>query len=129
MLRDFGVESEGGIYADSSAALAIAKRKGAGKMRHVNINCLWIQERQNEKDLELRKVLGTENPADLMTNHLARQPLDTCMLQLNQHRVKGRAQAGLDIQGTGRTKAKPLLHDVCEVWRYWVGWRKNKVSN
>ena len=62
MLRDFGVESEGVIYTDSSAALAIAKRKVAGKMQHVNVNCLWIQERQNEKDLELRKVLGTENP-------------------------------------------------------------------
>ena len=67
MLRDFGRESEGVVYADSSAALAIAKRKGAGKMRHINVNSLWIQERQNEKDLELRKVLGTENPADLMT--------------------------------------------------------------
>ena len=64
MLRDFGRESEGVVYADSSAALAIAKRKGAGKMRHINVNSLWIQERQNEKDLELRKVLGTENPAD-----------------------------------------------------------------
>ena len=32
MLRDFGVESEGVVYVDSSAALAIARRKGAGKM-------------------------------------------------------------------------------------------------
>ena len=28
MLRDFGVESEGVVYVDSSAALAIARRKG-----------------------------------------------------------------------------------------------------
>ena len=62
MLRDFRVESEGVIYADSSAALAIAKRKGAGKMRHVNVDCLWIQERQNEKGLELRN-LGVSPPA------------------------------------------------------------------
>ena len=40
MMRDLGVESEGLVYADSTAALAIAKRKGAGKMRHININCL-----------------------------------------------------------------------------------------
>ena len=66
-------------------------------MRHNNIKSLWIQERQNEKYLELRKVLGTENPADLMTKHLARQPLDKCMLQLNQHRTSGRASAGLDL--------------------------------
>ena len=38
MMRDFGVEKNGVIYADSSAALAIAKRKGAGKLRHINVN-------------------------------------------------------------------------------------------
>ena len=62
MLRDFRRDSEGVVHADSSAALAIARRKGAGKLRHINVNSLWIQERQNEKDLELRKVPGTENP-------------------------------------------------------------------
>ena len=105
MLRDFGRTSEGVFYADSSAALAIARRKGAGKMRHINVNSLWIQERQSEKDLELRKVLGTENPADLMTKNLARQALDKCMLQLNQHRTVGRAKASLDLQGRGKTDA------------------------
>ena len=42
LLKDFGVDSEGIVYADSTAALAIAKRKGAGEMRHININCLWV---------------------------------------------------------------------------------------
>merc|ERR1712185_717320 len=108
MLRYFGRESEGVVYADSSAAPAIARRKGAGKMRHINVDSLWIQERQNEKDLELRKVLGTENPADLMTKNLERQKLDKCMLQLNQHRTIGRASAGLDVQGKNKASAEPV---------------------
>ena len=91
LLKYFGVDSEGIVYADSTAALAIAKRKGAGKMRHININCLWIQEKVDEKQLELRRVLGIKNPADMMTKYLARTPLDGCMVQLNQHRVDGRA--------------------------------------
>ena len=37
MLADLGCETSGVIYADSSAALAIAKRKGAGKLRHINV--------------------------------------------------------------------------------------------
>ena len=41
LLRDFGVDSEGIVYADSTAALAIANRKGAGNMRHINIHCSW----------------------------------------------------------------------------------------
>ena len=106
-MRDFGVEKSCVVYADSTAALAIAKRKGAGKIRHINISCLWIQERADSKQLEMRKVLGTENPADMMTKHLARQPLDKCMLQLNQHRATGRAKTGLQVQGTGGTKAEP----------------------
>ena len=62
MLRDLGVASEGVVYADSAAALAIARRKGAGKMRHINVNSPWIQEGQNEKDLEFRKCWGLRTP-------------------------------------------------------------------
>ena len=48
-------------------------------------------------------MLGTNNPADMMTKYLARMPLDGCMMQLNQHRVTGRAQAGLNIQGAKKS--------------------------
>ena len=37
MLGDFGVESEGVVYAISSAGFAIARRKGAGQMQHINV--------------------------------------------------------------------------------------------
>ena len=40
-----------------------------------------------------------------MTKNLARQALDKCMLQLNQHRTAGRAKASLDLQGRGKTDA------------------------
>ena len=60
MMRDFGVDKSGVIYADSSAALAIAKRKGAGKLRHINISCLWIQEQQGSKQLRLSSGLRTQ---------------------------------------------------------------------
>ena len=102
MLRDLVVETSGVIYADSSAPLAVAKRKGAGKLRHLNVSSLWIQERQDKKDFECRKVLGTENPADMMTKHLLREPLDKCMNHLNQWRMSGRAKSGLEIQGKSK---------------------------
>ena len=40
MMLDWEDDSSGVIYADSSAALAIAKRKGAGKLRHINVASL-----------------------------------------------------------------------------------------
>ena len=94
LLKDLGVESRGVVYADSSTALAIAKRKGAGKLRHINVSSLWVQEKQDRKDIEYRKVLGIENPADMMTKHLLREALDKCMCHLNQWRLQGRARSG-----------------------------------
>ena len=98
-LRDPGAESSGGAYADLSAALAIANRKGAGKLRHINISTRWTQEEQDLHQLEMRKVLATDNPADLMTKYLTRSVIDTHLQFMGHHRADGRAQAGLKVQG------------------------------
>ena len=66
MLRDWGVSKSGIIYADSSSALAIAKRKGAGKLRHIHVSLLGLQQKKDH-ELEFRTMLGTENRAYLMT--------------------------------------------------------------
>ena len=75
------------------------KRKGAGKLRHININTLWVQEVQDREGVTYRKVLGTDNPADLMTKYLTRDKMDACMQTIGQEIRQGRAKSGLDIQG------------------------------
>jgi len=45
-------------------------RQGLGKMRHVEVGHLWIQQAVRTGRIILRKVLGTENIADLMTKYL-----------------------------------------------------------
>ena len=107
-MKDWGVESSGVVYADSSAALAIANRRGAGKLRHVNISALWIQEKQDLHQLEMRKILGTENPADLMTKYLTRSVMDTHFGFLSQRRESGRAKSGLNIQGSEQSRNEVL---------------------
>ena len=44
LVNDLGKRLTGHILADSSSALAIVARRGAGKLRHININHLWLQE-------------------------------------------------------------------------------------
>ena len=104
-MSDFGVESRGVVYADSSAALAIANRKGAGKLRHINIATLWMQEKQDLHQLEMRVVQGTKIPADLMTKYLTRMVIDTHLQFIGQQKAKGRAQAGLQVQGKAAAAA------------------------
>ena len=77
-----GLRPTSAAPANSSAAPAIATREGAGKLRHISISCLWIQEKQDKRQIELRKVVGTENPAGMMIKHLARHSVDKCMMQL-----------------------------------------------
>ena len=88
------------LYADSSAALAIAKRKGAGKLRHFNVRALCIQYVQDREGATCMKVLGTANPADLMTKYLTREKADNAIDKMGQVVQHGRAKPSLDIQGT-----------------------------
>ena len=104
-MTDFGVERNGVVYADSSAALAIANRNGAGKLRHINISTLWIQEKQDLHQLEMRKAQGTNRPADLMTKYLTRTVIDTHLKFIGQQRAEGRGQAGPQVQGTAAAAA------------------------
>ena len=101
MLRDWGCNTAATLYADSSAALAIAKRKGAGKLRHINVSALWIQDVQDREGAEYTKILGTDNPADLMTKYLARDKIDKHMSTIGQGFMEGRAEKGLEMQKQG----------------------------
>ena len=67
MARDMGEELKAVVRSDSSAALAMPQRVGLGKVRHLAVQYLWIQERHSKKELDLRKVKGEHNPADLLT--------------------------------------------------------------
>jgi hypothetical protein len=55
---------------DSSAAKSFVSRRGLGKMKHIEIRDLWLQEEVLKGQVEVMKVKGTENPADLMTKYL-----------------------------------------------------------
>ena len=39
-------------------------------MRHLECHSLWVQQRLRRREFELRKVNGTEDPADLLTKHM-----------------------------------------------------------
>jgi len=71
MLRDLGMEASITLFTDSSAARGIIHRAGLGKLRHLETGYLWLQAAVKSKKLQVRKVLGTENPADLLTKHLS----------------------------------------------------------
>jgi len=56
---------------DSSAAKAMASRTGLGKTRHINVEYLWSQEVVKEKFVQVHKIPGLVNPADIGTKPLS----------------------------------------------------------
>ena len=70
VLRDLGCSVRLVVCTDSSAAKGMASRRGLGKVRHVEVNQLWVQEKVGSGEVELRKVDGHSNLADALTKHV-----------------------------------------------------------
>ncbi len=70
LANDFGQILHGHIANDASAAIGIVNRTGVGKLRHVRVQYLWLQDKVRNGELEVTKVAGVANPADLLTKHL-----------------------------------------------------------
>ena len=71
LLADLGVRLPLRVWTDSTASMGICQRQGLGKLRHVDTRALWLQQKVRRGEVELRKVKGTENPADLFTKPLS----------------------------------------------------------
>ncbi len=71
LLADLGLRIPLRVWTDSSTAVGICSRQGLGKMRHIDTHLLWIQQAVRSRRVDLRKVAGEGNPADLCTKHLA----------------------------------------------------------
>ena len=95
--RDLGMTMSGEIYADSSAALGIAQRCGIGKVRHLRTQSLWVQEVRLTKRLTYKKVLGTKNPADILTKYVPAELLKKHLATLGTAAVGGRADAAPEL--------------------------------
>ena len=97
LAADWNLDYECKVFVDSSAAIGIVHRRGNGKLRHVKVGMLWIQEKVEEDELKIEKVQGEDNPADLMTKHLAQRKLEEHMDRLGQEFRHGRAAKGLEL--------------------------------
>ena len=79
------------LYSDASAALSIARRQGAWKMRHIHVRSIWLQEKSLQKILQYRKIKGEHIPADWFTKHvrlaLARKYAATTFTELSSDRA------------------------------------------
>ena len=70
------------VKTDASAAKGIACRKGLGKVRHIKVNELWVQDRIANEDISIKKINGKGTLPTVSQNMLIRRTyVCTCTTQ------------------------------------------------
>ena len=70
MHKEMGLKARVRVSTDASAAKGIASRRGLGKIRHIEVHQLWVQDKVASGEVEVRKVLRQ--------NRYCRQGNKTC---------------------------------------------------
>ena len=91
------------LQIDASSAIAIGSRHGLGKVRHMELKYLWLQQLVATKHVRLLKVRGTEHPPDMGTKHLSRESLAKCIDMVGLKRFN---EIGVALVGTVSKSAR-----------------------
>ena len=73
--RDLGLELQIRTHADSSASRGILTRIGVGKMKHLEVKHLWVQEYVRRGEVGVYRVARVHNPGDVFTHPCSRAEL------------------------------------------------------
>ena len=68
LMEELGVEMNIQMYGDSSASQGTIQRQGSGRIKHLSVRQLWIQERVALKELDTFKIPRAQNRADALTH-------------------------------------------------------------
>ena len=71
LLRDLGYEKKPVLAIDAKATEHILHRQGIGKLKHIDVAYLWIQDEIRSHRLRVRRVRSEDNVADLGTKPLS----------------------------------------------------------
>ena len=92
MMRGLGWNASIKILTDATTGKSIASRRGLGKLRHIEVSNLWIQEQVMKGSIAVIKVKNIYNSADIGTKHLDRASMEACLEQMDFHAALGRSE-------------------------------------
>ena len=87
LCKDMGSYMGIRLELDATAAKGIVDQQGIAKVRHIDVNCLWLQEQCAKNRVPPMKIPGQENTADLMTMHLTIATILRHMKKLNSEQI------------------------------------------
>ena len=78
LLQEIEKDASVVVSSDSRAAIGICSRTGVGRVKHLTVKQLFLQDEVRSGRMQVRKIDGDTNPADLLTKAVSVDRL--CML-------------------------------------------------
>ena len=78
------------VKSDAVAAIGIVRRQGLGRVRHLAVGDLWVQQRAKNGEVEYKKLEGKLNTSDILTKPVDRETIMRHMQSLGLHFRSGR---------------------------------------
>ena len=101
LMNDLGVTVRIHIKSDASAAIGIASRRGLGKIRHLEVSQVWLQQRVANEELKIDKVKEADNIADALTKHVGVEDMEMHMEGVGLEHRSGRHRLMPEVATSG----------------------------
>ena len=80
MYGELGQDVKIEVCCDASAAVGMVMRRGLGKLRHIDVTQLWLQEKVASGKIRVRKVGTKDNISDVLTKGVCSQDMNKAMI-------------------------------------------------
>ena len=113
-LEDLGCTNPLRVWTESAATIGICGRSNFGKLRHIGTRAFWVQQRVKDSCIELRKIRGEVNPADLFTKRTLTRDRPIGPTELSDLECQG-GRAESAPQTRGSTSGRATMAEVMAV--------------
>ena len=91
LMSDLNIRCGIKLLTDATTGKSIASRRGLGKVRHVEVANLWIQQKVADETIDIQKIKNFYNPSDMLTKHLSEENMRHCMELIGAEFLEGRS--------------------------------------
>ena len=89
-MEEWGIKADLVIKSDAVAAIGMVKRQGLGRIRHLAVADLWIQQKAKNGEVHFKKLDGSKNVSDILTKPVETEVLDRHMASMGFEFRSGR---------------------------------------
>ena len=87
VMKELGWHYEVKVQVDANATIGTLHRRGLGRLRHVEVEELWLQQEISKGKVSVTKIKGTENTADIGTKPVKKEAAEYLLKKMKFEEV------------------------------------------